>query len=230
MWDLFEVIEWDEENLLTMISKRIEHSLQGLTSTTDIEKWSAIFLETLEYRQTKSFNYVVDRTLYRPREIIQFCTEIRERALTNQAFPFDYATVSQAEYKYSESRTKDIAAEYRFQYPALLSIFESFRGMSYNFEREDLEFHCLRLITGDIRVPQEASWITNQDPELLINILWTVGFVRAHAVGGIKARRRSGSEYLGSHQISNLNLANIPKFHVHPMFRVYLGLKESKSN
>lgn len=229
VWDLFEVIEWDEENLLKMITKRIEHSLPDLKERKEIDKWSDVFSETLEYRQTKSFNYVVDRSLYRPREIIQFCTEIREKALTSQSFPFDYATVSQAEYKYSESRTKDIAAEYRFQYPGLLSVFESFRGMSYNFERDDLEYQCLKLITGEIRVPVEAVWIKNQEPELLINILWSVGFIRAQAVGGIKARRRSGSEYLGSHQISNLNLVNIAKFHVHPMFRVYLGLKESKT-
>lgn len=228
VWDLFEVIEWDEESLLKMIVKRIEHSYPELKNITDEEKWASVFSETLEYRQTKSFNYVVDRTLYRPREIIQFCTEIKEKAVIKLTYPIDYQTVSLAEYTYSESRTKDIAAEYRFQYSGLLSIFESFRGMSYNLERNELEYHCLSLISGEIKTSNEASWVKDQDPEFLINVLWNVGFIRAQAVGGIKARRRSGSAYLGSHQISNLNLNNINKFHIHPMFRVYLGLKESK--
>jgi len=52
--------------------------------------------------------------------------------------------------------------------------------------------------------------------------------LRAQAIGGLKAKRRSGSTYLGPHQVSVLNLQNIAKFHVHPMFRTYLGLKESK--
>lgn len=143
-------------------------------------------------------------------------------------FPINYATVSEAEYRYSESRTKDIAAEYRFQYPGLLSLFESFRGMSYNFEREDLEFLLLQLITGEIKVKEDAKWVHDQEPEFLISILWQIGFLRAQAIGGLKAKRRSGSTYLGPHQVGVLNLQNINKFHVHPMFRTYLGLKESK--
>lgn len=228
VWDLFEVIEWDEDNLLKMITKRISHSFHELNDKTDTEKWAFIFSETLDYRQTKSFNYIVDRTLYRPREIIQFCTEAKDKALDEMNFPIDYKTVSEAEFSYSESRTKDIAAEYRFQYPGLLSIFESFRGMSYNFERENLEFHLLQLITGDIKLKLDAHWVKEQEPEFLISVLWQVGFLRAQAIGGLKAKRRSGSTYLGPHQISNLNLQNITKFHIHPMFRAFLGLKESK--
>lgn len=228
VWDLFEVIEWDEDDLLKMISKRIEHSFPELKHSSDTERWSFIFAETLDYRQTKSFNYIVDRTLYRPREIIQFCTEAKDKALDNLNFPINYETVSDAEMSYSESRTKDISAEYRFQYRGLLSIFESFRGMSYNFERDELEFHFLRLITGEIKLSTDANWVRDQEPDYLVSVLWQVGFLRAQAIGGLKAKRRSGSTYLGPHQISNLNLQNINKFHIHPMFRAFLGLKESR--
>lgn len=228
VWDLFEVIEWDGEDLLRMITRRILHSFPELVGLSDQDLWSFIFSETLDYRQTKSFNYIVDRTLFRPREVIQFCTEAKDKALDQMAFPINYVTVSEAEYKYSENRTKDIAAEYRFQHPGLLEIFESFRGMSYNFDKDDLEFHMLQLITGEIKVKVEARWVQNQDPEYLIAILWQIGFLRAQAIGGLKAKRRSGSTYLGPHQVSVLNLQNIGKFHIHPMFRTYLGLKESK--
>ncbi len=226
--DLFEIIEWDEDSLLKMIVKRIEYSFPELKSKTDIEKWVSIFSETLEYRQTKSFNYLIDRTLYRPREMIQFCTNIKEKAIENRSYPIDYETISLAENLYSGNMTKDIASEYRFQYPGLLSVFETFRGKSYNFSRDELELHCLSLICGEINISNEASWIQNQEPDLLITVLWNVGFIRAQAVGGIKAKRRSGSSYLGSYQLSNLNLNNINNFHIHPMFRVFLGLKESK--
>ncbi|MBI5543362.1 MAG: hypothetical protein HY901_05705 [Deltaproteobacteria bacterium] len=57
----------------------------------------------------------------------------------------------------------------------------------------------------------------------------TVGSIREQAVGRLKARRRRGSEYLGSHQIASLNLANISRFHVHPMFRAFLAMKEAKT-
>lgn len=228
VWDLFEVIEWEEEDLLKMITKRISHSFPELARVSENDKWSFIFAETLDYRQTKSFNYIIDRTLYRPREVIQFCTEAKDRAFNTMNFPINYSTVSEAEFQYSESRTKDIAAEYRFQYPGLLAVFESFRGMSYNFERDDLEYHLLQLVTGELKLPPESKWVRDQEAEYLISVLWQVGFLRAQAIGGLKAKRRSGSTYLGPHQISNLNLQNINKFHVHPMFRSFLGLKESK--
>jgi hypothetical protein len=197
------------------------------------ERWNAIFSETLEYRKTNSFNYVVDRTLYRPREIIQFCNDIADRLRKSgvEAFvPFTYGLITEAEYAYSESRLKDIASEYRFQYPGLQSVFETFRGMSYNFERGVLIDHLINICLGVFPIdPNSKKWCETLDPEKLLEILWQVGFLRAHAVGGLKARRRSGSEYLGMHQISALNLQAIQRFHVHPMFRAFLAMKQSKT-
>ena len=228
VWDLFEVIEWDESSLLGMLTMRIKTSLKDLNGNSDDDVWNTLFEETLAYRKNKSFNYIVDRTLYRPREIIQFCTEIKDAHDKDSSLPVDYNTISVAEYKYSEYRTKDIAAEYRFQFPGLLSVFEGFRGKSFNFTRDELEYLCLEFSCGDIPTDGDVDWLEGQDPVYLISVLWQVGFLRAQAVGGLKARRRSGSSYLGSHQISHLNLQNLTRFHVHPMFRVYLGLKESK--
>jgi len=228
--DIIETITWDEPSLRAMIGLRLRHAL-GNPDVTPEAAWSTIFAEVLEYRKSKSFNYVIDRTLYRPRELIQFCNEAIQQAVENgNSAPLNYEVLSQAEHSYSEERVKDIAAEYRFQYPGLGSVFETFRGLPYNLDREQLELHCLGIATSEHKVDDDALfWINNLDPDRIIEILWRVGFVRARAVGGFKGRRRSGSEYLGSHQISNLNLLGISRFHVHPMFRSFLGLKEKKS-
>lgn len=230
--DIIQPIDWDEPELLELISKRIAHSLPETASLSPEGRWNLIFSEQLEYRQTRSFNYMIDRTLYRPREIIQLCIMVQDRmVLEGGGVPADYKKISEAEMEYSEERLKDIASEYRFQYPGLRSVFETFRGMTYTLDREALEIHCLGISLGEIRLEQEArQWSEGIDSDELIRVLWTVGFLRAQAVGGIKARRRSGSSYLGSHQISSLSLANITRFHVHPMFRSFLGLKEQKSS
>jgi len=228
--DVIEIITWDEPSLLALIAKRIRHGIPRVNEATDDECWQEVFLETIQYRKNKSFNYMIDRTLYRPRELIQFCTDALEEARHNDSFPIDYPVISTAELSYSEDRTKDIAAEYRFQYPGLQSVFEVFRGRTYTLSREELEEICLRLVTKEILLDKEVDWIDGQDTEFLIEVLWRVGFLRAYAVGGLKARRRSGSSYLGPHQVSNLNLRNIHRFQVHPMFRSYLGLKEAKTS
>ena len=226
--DIMDTIMWDENLLLNLISNRIRYSVQALKSQSDIDAWNAIFVEILDYRQTKSFNYIIDRTLYRPREIIQFCTDIIDTKTSITSFPVDYSIISKSELIYSEARSKDIAAEYRFQWPGLSSIFEVFRGKSYSFDRNELELLCMSISTGEIRVTKDAYWVLDQETDFLIEVLWNIGFLRAQAVGGIKALRRSGSSYLGPHQVANLNLKNINRFHVHPMFRSYLGMKESR--
>lgn len=226
--DIIETISWNEPSLLSLVAKRIRYSVPSLAGIDDAGCWHQVFVETLDYRRNKSFNYMVDRTLYRPREIVQFCTDALGHAQDAGLVPIDYSVISVAEMAYSEARTKDIAAEYRFQYPGLLSLFEIFRGRTYLFSREDLEFLCLSITTGEYRLDESARWVVDQDPEFLIDVLWRIGFLRAWAVGGVKALRRRGSSYLGPHQVATLNLNNIPRFHVHPMFRAYLGLKEAR--
>ena len=228
--DLIETIVWEEPQLLKMMANRIRYSVPALNQQTDEECWTAVFAETLEYRMNKSFNYMVDRTLYRPRELIVFATEASEVASESvHGYPADYATISEAEIHYSEDRAKDVAAEYRFQYPGLLSVFGVFRGRSFAMDRDDLEEICLNLATGDVPTDPEAqTWVIDADPDELIEALWRLGFLRAQAVGGIKARRRSGSSYLGPHQVGNLNLRVLSRFQVHPMFRAYLGMKEAR--
>jgi len=226
--DIIETIRWDEPSLLTVVSRRIRYSVPELKDSDDTACWSTVFAETLQYRKTKSFNYMIDRTLYRPREIIQFCTDALEESRKLGVVPIDYGVLSRAELDYSNTREKDIAAEYRFQLPGLESIFEVFRGRTYTMERDDLEYICLGVCTGEFKTAPEAAWVLNQEPDYLIDLLWHIGFLRAYAVGGLKALRRSGSSYLGPHQVSTLNLRTISRFQVHPMFRSVLGMKEPK--
>lgn len=228
--DIIEVIQWDEATLRALVAKRIRYSSRGTKGLSDEACWNLIFAETLQYRNTKSFNYMIDRTLYRPREMIQFCSDSLEESRKNGVSPINYDVISTAELGYSSARAKDIAAEYRFQYPGLESILEVFRGRVYTMERDDLELICLGMCTGELKASKEAAWVLNQEPEFLIDLLWRVGFLRAYAVGGLKARRRSGSSYVGPHQVSTLNLRTVSRFQVHPMFRSTLAMKEPKGD
>ncbi len=229
VWDQFEIIEWDEDSLLELIAKRIAYSLKLPPGVSQEQVWNSVFSEVLDYRGTKSINYVIDRTSYRPREVIQFCTEVKNNLKPGSQIPINYDTVSIAEVQYSGNRIRDIASEYKFQYPGLESVFETFRGLNYTFERVALESHCERIILGDVKVDKKAAdWVANLDSGKLVAILWEVGFLKAQAVGGIRGKQRSGSKYLGSYQISSLDLSPTQYFQVHPMVRVSLGLKEKR--
>lgn len=225
--DIIEFLVWDEESLLEMIAKRLRVSLPEIDFLQPEHIWNRIFGDSLGQRQTRSFKYIIDRTLYRPRELIQFCDLVREVALKKGAPPpFDYNIVGEAEIVHSESRLKDIAAEFRFEFCGLEDLFETFRGMPCSYDREALEYHCLRISEGELDVGRATEWCGGMDPGKLIETLWWVGFLRAQSVGGFKQPNRPGSAYLGPHQVHSLSVLNSKRFDVHPMFRTYLGMKQ----
>jgi energy-coupling factor transporter ATP-binding protein EcfA2 len=225
--DLIEVLSWDETMLLQLIASRIRYSIQPDKHLTDSQCWLKVFTQQLN-GHSDSFQYVVDRTLLRPREIIQFCTKALEgRQFRDELLPVEYAEVAQAERFYSEERTKDIAAEYRFQYPGLLSVFEAFRGGEAYYERTELEEICLELALGERHVSESATWIVDQEPEALIHILWRVGFIRAR-LQHCGPDADLGNRYLGYHQVSTLSVHNACGFEIHPMFQFYLDIGQAR--
>ncbi|XRQ02905.1 P-loop ATPase, Sll1717 family [Actinomadura welshii] len=223
--DLVEKIHWSEESLLELIAKRIRYSahekgfdIAALERAGDRACWSAVFAPPPGRTRDGSFAYMVDRTLYRPRELIQFCSETLEYARGRSSkLPVPYSAIERSEYGYSAERTKDIAAEYRSQYPGLLSVFEVFRSHPHAFAREELELLCLELAFGDVPTRGTESWLPLRDPGELIEILWRAGLLTAQA-------GRNG-RFLGSHQVQHLNLAAAQRFRVHEMFHASLGIE-----
>ena len=197
--DVIEVISWDEGSLLALIAARVRHSLPELQRADDRRAWELVFGRAVTQPPVRSFQFVVDRTLHRPREIIQFCAEA-----------------------VAEARDRD-AAEYRFQYPGLLGVFDVFRGGGRYLDRNELALTCLEIATGPTVNHSASAWLEDLEPDALIEILWQVGFLQAEAAVGAVARR--GGSFLGAYQVGNLNLHTIRRFRVHPMFWAYLGLK-----
>jgi hypothetical protein len=174
------------------------------------------------------FPYMIDRTLYRPREIIQFCVQVLEYARDSRTpVPLGPAAVKEAEHSYSRERTRDIAAEYRFQYPGLLSVMEAFRGRGSVLTRDDLELLCLELITREVPTRGTKDWLEDCTPESLTEILWATGFLRAEASQAAASPRTRAAHFIGPHQGAQHMVATARRFQVHPMFWAYLGTRRA---
>jgi hypothetical protein len=223
--DLIETIRWSDAALLKVIAKRIRHSVPALAGCDDKTCWESLFSAVPGPKNNGSFSYMVDRTLYRPREIIQFCTQAFESGRDlNSGLPLRHAAVKEAERDYSSERARDIAAEYRFQYPGLLNVMDAFRGRAGRvLARDDLEFLCLELITREIPSRETGSWLDRLAPGELIAILWNVGFLRAGVSRDSEPRRTGSDMFLGVHQARHLDAASMRQFQVHPMFWAHLG-------
>jgi len=228
--DIIETIAWDENALLELVARRIKYSVPELERCSSRECWAEVFSDFSGARKISSFKYIVDRTLHRPREMLQFCTEALEQSQRRSAWPIDSSSIQIAELKYSSDRAKDISSEFRFQFPGLLSVFEAFRGLPLTLERSDLELACLGICAGDFHVSNEARWVLDQDPEYLIQVLWKSGFLRAQSLGGGLVAGRSGAAFVGQYQTEYLDVRNVGRFQIHPMFRSYLGTKDVRND
>ena len=233
--DLLETISWTDDSLLKLIAKRIRHcaqenghNRQALDQAGDSTCWNAVFATPASHPLNSSFRYMIERTLHRPREIIQFCTDTVEAARERtKSLPLPYAAISWTERRYSAERAKDIAAEYRFQYGGLLGVFDAFRGRPETYSRDDIELLCLELAAGEIPTAGTSSWLADRDPADVIEILWHVGFLTAaQPANGTSPRQDGRRPFLGMHQVQHLNLAAVQYFQVHPMFRAYLGIRQ----
>jgi len=174
--DLIEVISWDREGLWRLIAGRIRHTTADCRHRSDDDCWKAVFT-----RPVWSFQYMADRALGRPREIIQYCSHALDYARANSPRPSARITpkdIRAVESTYSAERTRDIAAEYRFQYPGLLGVFQAFRSGPDVWSRERLELFLLDLATGSVGLaPQALPWIDSREPDVILQVLWEVGFL-----------------------------------------------------
>jgi hypothetical protein len=177
-----------------------DDSVPALAECDDKTCWESLFSAVPGPRNNGSFSYMVDRTLYRPREIIQFCTQAFECGHDlKSGLPLRHAAVKEAEREYSSGRA------------------------GRTFARDDLEFLCLELITREIPSRETEPWLDSLTPGELVQILWNVGFLLA-GVSRDSERNRDGSDvYLGVHQACHLDTASVRHFQVHPMFWTHLG-------
>jgi len=222
--DMFELIEWSKDSLFKLITKRIAFSLPQTSQKSDIDRWNSVFSDQIQ--GDKTYDYIIDRTLNRPRELIQFCIDSRNRSVEIRSDKIDINAIVSSEIKYSDKRTKDIAMEYKFQFPNLLSIFELFRGKNCCLKRSQLEELFAKVLIGDIKLKDCESWINNQSEEYLINVLWQVGFLKIYTTCYIDGKLCEG--YYGIHEINQSNIGTIEEFMIHPMFRMYLGITDKK--
>jgi hypothetical protein len=223
--DVIETLTWDKGLLYQLITKRIRYTVPGLQESDDDRCWNSVFVAEMKEARTSSFDYIVDRTLYRPREIISFCSMSLEVARRRMSQPIGMSAIYEAESSYSTDRMNDIVAEYRYQYPGLKSIFELFRGKPSIFRRDELMDLCLRTTLGEYRIDEAAGWVADMNEEHLIRVLWNVGFLKAQRTSGSEALEREKPAYIGSHEIGQIDLSNVQSFQVTPMFHAYLWMK-----
>ncbi|QNE04287.1 hypothetical protein H4O24_09820 [Croceicoccus marinus] len=236
--DLMLRLRWSKADLKHLVEERLNLVFRD-QYTNKIVKFEDVF--TSKIGDHDPLTYMLDRSFYRPRDIISYVNQCFEESEPG-ASSISAKLVRQAEKEYSNKRFIAIADEWREAYGDLEGVIESLSNLEARFDINDLndkffEEFCLDLVashqTRSGRFVAICNGILNNDHPTYTHL--RKNYIEVlYAVGVIGVKRNSGSKFEWSYKNEPvLNMAAVStdtKFAVHPMLHRKLNLKGDGSS
>lgn len=171
---------WNAESLERLIATRIA-THTGTADTETAALWGLVFPEYT--RQERTQDFVISRTLLRPRDVIQFCQKAVESAQRAGRLAVDEDDVYAAWEPSGELVLAQAETEYRHRYPGLgelaLAFFEAPVAQAWSEARPRLEEKAEKCRPG-------ALWLeaAQTDPLKMVEVLYDTGIIGVQSPGG----------------------------------------------
>lgn len=200
-------LEWsDPEFFKEIFRRRIIAS--GLINGDFKDVWATIFDPAIITRD--SFGYIIERTLMRPRDFLNFILRAIETAINRGHNTVSSEDILKAEETYSEDILKSISFELKDVYPSVPDFIYGFIGANKTLSKHSA-----------IELLQEAG-IQDCDKEELLNLLCWYGFF------GVKVSGKEDIQYsynvrYDMNRLMHPIKKNNGELVIHPAFRLALG-------
>ena len=209
MREEIERFSWNPKMLQGLIAERIIANYPMSENTAHQEALNTVFDDGV-------LDYVIEHSLQRPREVIEFCTEALTE-FSNRVYydhglnKVDLDIIQSVEPAFSRGRLADIEKEYEHQYPGLHTFLSCFENAPTHYTmsefKEKVEDAMLRSVEG---LGGESWLATDFSTSKLLEILFEIGFIKLYS---LKDKR-----YLAYYEGSFLNIENVPKLRIHDVF------------
>jgi hypothetical protein len=229
-------IRWTENDLRNLLDHRA--SIASKFYNFDPPKTLSQMLPNVNRRAGDPINYILSRTLLRPRDAILFLNECVRVAAGKDRISWE--DIHKAEKPYSVGRLQALRDEWKNPYPDIDKIFDKFRRRSHILTRSELssvleeasilsaepDFHGASWLTPMFDLFWSAGSKDRQWYELygeMVKLLFDISFL------GIARNRSSPAIY--SHREPGLaqfadNMTEHACFEIHPAFRQALDVRE----
>jgi hypothetical protein len=201
------ILDWNDPELFKDILRRRIGQSTGLPDQTFDELWALFF--DLHVKGQSSFDYILSRTLMRPREVLSFVRECINVAINRNHDRVSEHDVEYAEKAYSEDALVGVSLELKDVKPQYADVPYTFIGTQPILSRAQLE---QRLKDAKI-VPEEE--------EAVIQLLLWFGFI-----GIFVSEDDERYAYQFEHNVKRMQ-SGLGSFaySIHPAFRAVLGCK-----
>lgn len=214
-----ERLRWGKAGLMSILGERINFNREQAGLCRVPVPFYTVFPQTVG--TSNADNWLYERTLGRPRELIQLARYYTESVESSQ--PSD-EMLKQSEQGYSEWKLDDLCAEYSNQYPGLVEIFSywktNFFRCKYHLKRTEIDDMLLEVLLG---VELSSPWLNgiaaSTDVPKFLQVLYEIGFIGDFMLGG-EGGSKTVYSYQGRHE---------PRFEevqIHPCFRRAVGTVE----
>lgn len=214
---LYSNLTWSEGELKDLIDKRLK-----VLTDDELNVKEAFYENRRGHR--KGFDYIVERTYYRPRDVISFFNHIIENASNKSVFSNDI--ISKAEPPYSLERYQALEDEWSENYGKISFACDFLKGISNGFKLKSvqegrfaeifLEERYESLFKGDLEYALKG-WKTGEINFIaflkkLLFILYRVGVI------GVKKGPAFPTAFYYTKEviIERSDISNSCKFYVHP--------------
>ena len=210
-------MEWTKTNLMHLIAERLA-SVADESNEDDETTWSAIFPDSVKGQSAQE--YILSRTLPRPRDVLDFCQKSIDQAQRNGHSAVTEQDVLDGEASFSEAVFWSVCAEFRGLYPNLENILIEFAGVEEKLSWPEFERISLKAIEKNQHI--WAAWIRNGEmtPLSLAEILFGVGVIGLSGGASVSPHYANGRSFAETWNLVNPS----PAVLVHAAFAHFLDV------
>lgn len=163
-------------------------------------------------QSTPPFVYIVQRTFLRPREVIQYLTEAKDRGDGDATF-ISKDNIKDAELNYSRWKVDDLKQEYSKAIPEFPECLETLRQGVHRYES----------------LTELAEWVSQKSPQLAgeHGARWIVDHLFDTSAIGVRPKKSGSIKYKS--EDSDLELPLEGALYVHPGLRLGLNVTERRA-
>lgn len=212
-----EQIRWDDSSLINLLVERLEFNFHDNDEDIPQDIFHTVFPEKVGNMNVEK--WLIERTLLRPRELIQLV-----RTYTETTSVKDVEKLKKAEESYSKWKLNDLCTEYMFSYPGLIQIFiywsKEFYRCKYHLTKDDYEKMVKKIFENvDLQEKWFVDLVEKNDIVGFMNILFKIGFLGDYIKGG-----QGGTQVVYSYQDDDM--PKLKEVQIHPCYRKVLGTVE----
>lgn len=228
----FVYLKWHKEDLKKLLEERVSRLYEYQYTKSDV-KFDDVFPKIKQGQMP--IDYMIERTLLRPRDIIQFANEC---FLLSESMPsITWRKIAAAEHAYSKKRLQSLIEEWGEYYPSLKYTLEILREIPSTFTRSQIDSKkieelsielyelkddpCVRIAKNLYDKPtSSASDFVNQ----LLVCFYAIGLL------GIKTSTTTPFlwSYIDQNNISKSEAKRANQLKIHKMYRQALDIRDNK--